>query len=84
MFVKNTNEYRTPDYQNLYVNDDPNPIQIKYVKTFGDESPIPKWSNNSDTTIKLQRGINTLEIKNNNPSFPGTVSIDYIFISRIN
>jgi hypothetical protein len=84
-YVNNTPAYSEPDYQNLYVNSNPNPFSVLYVKTFGDEdNGFVKWLDSSAIILNLERGTNILLLKNNVPGYPGAVGVDRIFIRLIN
>src|SRR5262249_27643385 len=79
-YANGTSTYPYEGYQNLYVNDNPNPIQkIHYIGTH-DKGDV----NFQDTsvTIRLERGTNTLTIKEFSPS--AVASIDYISLSLVN
>ena len=82
-YVNDTPAFSEPDHQNLYINNNPNPVLINYFKTFGDEDQFVKWQDSS-VFILLEQGTNILVIKNNVAGFHGAVGIDRIFIRLIN
>ncbi|GEM_PF-6615616 len=63
-YAKYTNnaEYRDPGYQNLYVNDNPDPFLITTFKTYDDA--VLKWGDLPPIIVRLTEGMNTLIIKN--------------------
>jgi hypothetical protein len=79
-YANNTSTYPNTGFQNLYVNNNPNPISVYYVKTFGDGDNVT-WSDTS-VTIALEDGTNTLLLA----TIPGDVggSVDYIYLNIIN
>lgn len=63
-YAKYTNNinYRDPGYQNLYVNDNPNPILITTFQT--NEGDVLKWLDYSPIIVQFRQGTNILIIKN--------------------
>jgi hypothetical protein len=79
-YANNTTTYPDTGFQNLYVNNNPNPISIYYTKTFGDGGSTT-WSDTS-VTVALEDGANILLIS----VIPGVIggSVDYIYVSIVN
>jgi hypothetical protein len=79
-YANNTATYPDTGFQNLYVNNNSNPISIYYTKTFGDGGSTT-WSDTS-VTVALEDGANILLIS----VIPGVIggSVDYIYVSIVN